>query len=208
MKGLVSKLDAGVKRIFGYVGIVMILIETYAVFARNVLKAPAPWTDETLKMLFVWSIFVCSSLAFMGDELIGLDLIQEKISDNRKAYGGLKVLQYTLGLVFGVVTTNWGLNIILTQLSTNEKTAVVKYPLWIINMGFLIGSVLLVIFALWKIYDCRKYFRNDATQSYDSFFGKLLKYFFRGSSIHSCPGLLQIVKQERKLEYFHLRNQS
>ena len=164
MKGLVSKLDAGVKRIFGYVGIVMILIETYAVFARNVLKAPAPWTDETLKMLFVWSIFVCSSLAFMGDELIGLDLIQEKISDNRKAYGGLKVLQYTLGLVFGVVTTNWGLNIILTQLSTNEKTAVVKYPLWIINMGFLIGSVLLVIFALWKIYDCRKYFQDNTAK--------------------------------------------
>ena len=63
------------------------------------------------------------------------------------------------------VTTNWGLNIILTQLSTNEKTAVVKYPLWIINMGFLIGGVLLVIFALWKIYDCRKYFRNDATKT-------------------------------------------
>lgn len=40
MKGLVSKLDAGVKSIFGYVGIIMILIETYAVFARNVLKAP------------------------------------------------------------------------------------------------------------------------------------------------------------------------
>ena len=49
MKGLVSKLDSGVKSIFGYVGIIMILIETYAVFARNVLKAPAPWTDETLK---------------------------------------------------------------------------------------------------------------------------------------------------------------
>ena len=182
MKGLVSKLDSGVKSIFGYVGIIMILIETYAVFARNVLKAPAPWTDETLKMLFVWSIFVCSSLAFMGDELIGLDLIQEKIADNRKAYGGLKILQYALaGLlrsipdcqyhtcftkdqVFGVLTTNWGLNIILMQLSTNEKTAVVKYPLWIINMGFLLGSVLLVIFALWKIYDCRKYFKDNTAK--------------------------------------------
>ena len=164
MKGLVAKLDSGVKSIFGYVGIIMILIETYAVFARNVLKAPAPWTDETLKMLFVWSIFVCSSLAFMGDELIGLDLIQEKIADNRKAYGGLKILQYALGLVFGVLTTNWGLNIILMQLSTNEKTAVVKYPLWIINMGFLLGSVLLVIFALWKIYDCRKYFKDNTAK--------------------------------------------
>ena len=164
MKGLVSKLDSGVKSRVGYVGIIMILIETYAVFARNVLKAPAPWTDETLKMLFVWSIFVCSSLAVMGDELIGLDLIQEKIADNRKAYGGLKILQYALGLVFGVLTTNWGLNIILMQLSTNEKTAVVKYPLWIINMGFLLGSVLLVIFALWKIYDCRKYFKDNTAK--------------------------------------------
>ena len=158
MKGLVSKLDSGVKSIFGYVGIIMILIETYAVFARNVLKAPAPWTDETLKMLFVWSIFVCSSLAFMGDELIGLDLIQEKIADNRKAYGGLKILQYALGLVFGVLTTNWGLNIILMQLSTNEKTAVV------INMCFLLESLQLVIFALWKIYDCRKYFKDNTAK--------------------------------------------
>ena len=116
-------------------------------------------------MLFVWSIFVCSSLAFIGDELIGLDLIQEKISDNRKAYGGLKILQYALGLVFGVLTTNWGLNIILMQLSTNEKTAVVKYPLWVINMGFLIGSVLLVIFALWKIYDCRKYLKDNTAKT-------------------------------------------
>lgn len=130
----------------------------------KVSPQPAPWTDETLKMLFVWSIFVCSSLAFMGDELIGLDLIQEKIADNRKAYGGLKILQYALGLVFGVLTTNWGLNIILMQLSTNEKTAVVKYPLWIINMGFLLGSVLLVIFALWKIYDCRKYFKDNTAK--------------------------------------------
>ncbi len=50
------------------------------------------------------------------------------------------------------------------QLSTNEKTAVVKYPLWIINMGFLLGSVLLVIFALWKIYDCRKYFKDNTAK--------------------------------------------
>ena len=164
MKGLVSKLDSGVKSIFGYVGSIMILIETYAVFARNVLKAPAPWTDETLKMLFVWSIFVCSSLAFMGDELIGLDLIQEKIADNRNAYGGLQILQYALCLVFGVLTTNGGLSIIFMHLSTNEKTAVVKYPLWIINMGFLLGSVLLVIFALWKIYDCRKYFKDNTAK--------------------------------------------
>ena len=62
MKQVISKLETGVKSLFGYVGIIMILIETYAVFARNVLKTAAPWTDETLKLLFVWSIFICSGL--------------------------------------------------------------------------------------------------------------------------------------------------
>lgn len=161
MKQLLSKLDIGVRTVFGFIGIIMILIETYAVFARNVLKAPAPWTDETLKMLFVWSIFVCSSLAFMGDELIGLDLLQEKISANRKAYGSLKIIQYIFGLIFGGFTTYWGFNIIMTQFSTNEKTAVVRYPLWFINLGFLMGSALIVVFALWKLYGCREYFREN-----------------------------------------------
>lgn len=161
MRQGLGKLEAGVKSIFGYAGIIMILIETYAVFARNVLKTAAPWTDETLKLLFVWSIFICSSLAFMGDELIGLDLLPEWLSGRPKAYGGIKILQYVLGLIFGSFATYWGVNIILTQLSTNETTAVVKYPLWVINMGFLIGSVMIVVFALWKIYDSRKYFKEQ-----------------------------------------------
>ncbi|MCC8026088.1 MAG: TRAP transporter small permease [Clostridium sp.] len=160
MKQVISKLETGVKSLFGYVGIIMILIETYAVFARNVLKTAAPWTDETLKLLFVWSIFICSGLAFMGDELIGLDLLPEWLSKKPKAYGGIKVIQYVLGLIFGVFTTYWGFNIILTQLSTNETTAVVKYPLWIINLGFFIGSVMITVFALWKIFDSRTYFKG------------------------------------------------
>lgn len=162
MKGkkIISRLDTAVKTIFGYVGILMILIETYSVFARNVLKIPSPWTDETLKLLFVWSIFVCSGLAFLGDELIGLDLLEEKISGNRRAYGILKLVQYAVGFVMGGFSTFWGFQIILTQISTNERTAVVKYPLWVINMGFLIGSAMIMVFALWKLLRCQRYLKG------------------------------------------------
>lgn len=163
MKGkkAISRLDTAVKNIFGYVGILMILIETYSVFARNVLKIPSPWTDETLKLLFVWSIFICAGLAFLGDELIGLDLLGEKISGNRKAYGSLKLVQYVMGLIMGGFSTFWGFQIILTQIATNERTAVVKYPLWVINMGFLGGSIMIMVFALKKLYGCRGYFKGD-----------------------------------------------
>ncbi len=58
VKTLPEKLLDGSKILFGFLGVVMILVETYAVFGREILKVPVPWADEMLKLLFVWCIFV------------------------------------------------------------------------------------------------------------------------------------------------------
>lgn len=164
MKSFLSKLDIGVKSIFGYIGVAMIFIETYAVFARNFLKVTSVWTDETLKLLFIWVIFITSALAFLTDDLIALNLVEEKIASSKckgkdKAFGTIKVIQYLLGFLVGVFLTIQSVNIVSMQFSTNEITAVMKYPLWIINSGLLIGSVLVAIFAIYKIWNCRIYFK-------------------------------------------------
>ena len=54
-----SKVMPVVEQLFGYIGVIMILVETYAVFSRNVTHVATPWVDELLKLLFVWCIFVC-----------------------------------------------------------------------------------------------------------------------------------------------------
>ena len=163
MKNALSKIDTAIKILFGYVGVAMILIESYAVFARNVLKTTSSWTDETLKFMFVWVIFICSALAFLTDDLIGLNLVEEKISGKPVAYNLIKALQYVLALIFGVITTLQGYNIISTQLMTKEATTVMKYPLWIINTGFLIGGICTVVFAVIKIIQCLKKMRDKET---------------------------------------------
>lgn len=163
MKNVLSKIDTAVKIIFGYMGVAMILIESYAVFARNVLKTTSAWTDETLKFMFIWVIFICAALAFLTDDLIGLNLVEERLSGNKKAYGCIKGVQYVLALIFGFFTTTQGWNIISTQLTTGESTTVMKYPLWFINTGFLIGSIITVVFAIVKIVSCRKYFMKTST---------------------------------------------
>ena len=63
--------------IFGLVGFVMIVVQSYAVFARNVLSISVPWSDEFLKLLFIWMIFVVSGLAFYSDDLLSLIHISE-----------------------------------------------------------------------------------------------------------------------------------
>ena len=156
MTSLLRRLNLGAETFFGFVGIAMIFIASYSVLARTVLHISATWTDEVLKMLFVWSIFTCSGLAFLKGELIGLDLIFEKLRDKPVLLSLTKLLQNLFTLLFGCMTVVFAVNIIDVQIMTGEATTVVQIPLWIINLGFLLGNFLLACFALYKAFQCLK----------------------------------------------------
>ena len=162
MPGFFHKSRKFIEPLFGFIGIAMILIETYAVFARNLFKTTASWSDETLKLLFVWSIFICSALAFLSDDLIGLDLLEEKLSENKKAFTILKTIQYLFAFALSAFLSAQGVSMIMTQFATGEVTPVVQYPLWLINVGFLIGSVLTLVFSVYKIYHVIKDLKRSA----------------------------------------------
>lgn len=162
-----SKPIKAVEALFGVVGIVMILVETYAVMARNILQISTPWSDELLKLLFVWSIFVCSALAFLNDELISLTLFEDDAKEKGKMalYGIFKVIQYVATLIISGLLVYQIWTIVNTQLSTGEATTVLKYPLWIMNSGILVGMVLTVVFCVIKLVDCLKYFKKNASEN-------------------------------------------
>ena len=162
-----SKPIKAVEALFGVVGIVMILVETYAVMARNILQISTPWSDELLKLLFVWSIFVCSALAFLNDELISLTLFEDDAKEKGKMalYGTFKVIQYVATLIISGLLVYQIWTIVNTQISTGEATTVLKYPLWIMNSGILVGMVLTVVFGVIKLVDGLKYFKKNASEN-------------------------------------------
>lgn len=159
MKNALNKFISGLDFLFGLVGIVMILIATYAVFARNILIVSTPWSDELLKLLFVWSIYIGSAILFMNDGLISLTLIEDKYKESKPAvYGALKAIQYLAGIgICGLITSQM-FTIVGTQMRTGEATTVLKYPLWIMNAGILIGLALIVILGLVKLAGLKEYF--------------------------------------------------
>lgn len=161
-----SKPIKAIEMLFGLVGIVMILVETYAVMARNILQISTPWSDELLKLLFVWSIFVCSALAFLNDELISLTLFEDDAKEKGKMalYGIFKIIQYVATLIISGLLVYQIWTIVNTQLSTGEATTVLKYPLWVMNSGILVGMVLTVVFGIIKLVDCLKYFKKTPSE--------------------------------------------
>ena len=50
----------------------------------------------------------------------------------------------------------------ITINSTPIARGVVQYPLWLINVGFLIGSVLTLVFSVYKIYHVIKDLKRSA----------------------------------------------
>ena len=148
-----SKIVSAVEWIFGLVGVVMILVETYAVFARNIFHISTPWVDELLKLLFVWVIFVCSALAFLSDELISLTLLEDNAKEQGKwkKYGVFKIIQYLMAMLITGLIAIQLVTVVTTQISTGEATTVLKYPLWIMNTGVLLGMVLIAVSSIGKL---------------------------------------------------------
>ena len=160
MSSLLRIMNRSAESLFGYIGIAMIFIASYSVLARTVLHISATWTDEVLKMLLVWSIFTCSGLAFLKGELIGLDIIFEKLKNKPTLLALSKLVQNLFSLLFGCLTVMFAINIIDVQIMTGEATTVVQIPLWIINLGFLLGNFLISCFAIYKSWICIKDLQN------------------------------------------------
>lgn len=163
MNNALNKVISVLNFIFGLIGIVMVFIASYAVLARNVLIVSTPWADELLKLLFVWSIYLGSAVLFMNDGLISLTLIEDGYKEKKpKVYGILKAIQYVAAIgICGLVTSQL-FTIVGTQMSTGEATTVLKYPLWVMNLGMLIGIAMVVIMAVIKLIGLKEYFVKNA----------------------------------------------
>lgn len=153
MKKFSAGFSKAMEFILGMAGVIMILIETYSVFCRNITHWSIPWADEILRLIFVWIVFIGAAIALNSDELIALTLIEDKFKDKGKAvpYNVLKVIQYVAALVVAILLCQQEWVTMAGQIATGEATAITGYPIWIKSFGILIGFVLMAIIALIKL---------------------------------------------------------
>lgn len=145
-----GKITKALQNIMGFAVLSTICIVTYGVVAR-LCNVPVAWSDEIVRIIFIWLVFIGSSVAFFSDSLIGLDLVEDMLSKKPGLKRALKVIQMLLGLVFGLFMTWQTYRIVSTQFNSGETTPVLMIPLWLVNFGYFIGSVLFAFFAIRKL---------------------------------------------------------
>lgn len=165
MENFSKKFFKAAELILGMFGVVMILIETYSVFCRNVTHWSTPWVDEVLRLIFVWIVFIGAAIALNTDELISLTLIEDGYKEKGKLvpYNVLKLIQYGAAIVVSILLTQQEWTTMMGQVATGEATAITGYPVWIKSFGILVGFVLMLVIAIIKFIGvCRGFKKKEA----------------------------------------------
>ncbi|MDR1317238.1 MAG: TRAP transporter small permease subunit [Spirochaetales bacterium] len=145
-----TKAARAVENCIGGLVVITVCLVTYGVAAR-MLNIAVAWTDELLRAIFIWTIFIAAAIAYKTGNLISFDLLEEMLTKHPSAGKALKLIQHAGAIVFSVFLSIQTFTIVSTQLRTNEFSPVLHIPLWLINLGCFIGSVLIFLFTLEKI---------------------------------------------------------
>ena len=136
--------------LLGILALVLIILMNMTIASRYFFQISIVWTDEILRMFFLWSVFLGTALASKDDELIGLTIIRDKIELSRywKIYG---IFYYSAILLFSLFFTYEIFQMLCEQIRYSEVTIALGFPSFIISLGILGGSILWVFYSICSI---------------------------------------------------------
>lgn len=146
------RLSAGFEKVvavvFGAWILLAICLQTWGVLSRNLLNWSTAWLDDIQRLNFIWLIWILAAVAYGTRGLIRLDLLQAALVKRPRTYHAVSSGIALIELVFGTSLLLLGLRILSTHLSSGETTVAIGLPVWLLTTGFVIGCLLLTLFAL------------------------------------------------------------
>jgi len=158
----IRKIAKNVDDIIGLVSLGLVVIVVFInVISRYIFDNPLTWSDELATALFVWCIFIGSSVcAKYGSHIsidIMVDIMPKKVRKILDIFGKLLVLAF---------------NVYLTHLSYQfaiaagmKRTPTLKISYTLIDISATIGFGLMVIYG---IIDLWKFIKSDQTKNEDA----------------------------------------
>lgn len=139
--------------LFGGAALCSVLIANAAVLARYVFMISLPSSEEILRYLFIWLIFICAALSFREGTLIRITILDDMLRQRPVLRRLLAVFQNLLILGFSLVSIYTGWEMLSTQIEFEELSVVLEINMGWVTAGVLIGYALLAWFSLCNIFD-------------------------------------------------------
>ncbi|MFC1963749.1 TRAP transporter small permease [Chloroflexota bacterium] len=153
------KFDLFLERATATIGGVFIVGMATLMFVTTFLRYLAgisfPWTEEILKMMMAWSILLILGVVTRRNEHIRMTFFAEKIFGVERAPKVWAWLENLFGIgTYGFFTwVGWRWTMFAYEHNIRAVTTGLpwRYPLWIIQIAFLVGFGIMTLFYLERI---------------------------------------------------------
>ena len=138
--------------IIGFGATICLLIANIAVVSR-LAHFSVSWSDEVIKIIFIYVIYIGTALAYRSDSLIGITMFEEFLigKANNIPYKIVKIIQHLVSTGFAIFCSVQGYNMMMGQLRNGELTPALELPAAISTIGFLIGAIIWTYYGFGKI---------------------------------------------------------
>jgi TRAP-type C4-dicarboxylate transport system permease small subunit len=137
-----AALLAGLRWAVGLSYVVIVGAGVVQVLARFVLRIPISWTEETIRFVFIWSVFLMAALLFEDDSHIRVDFFSSRIpAPLQRAFDVVSDLLTTVVLLAIVVL---GTQLMRVSVETNASSPAMQLPMMWVYAVFPVGGSLML----------------------------------------------------------------
>ena len=123
--------------------VISVLVIFYQVVMRYVFNASPAWTEELARFLFVWMSWLGMSLTQKRGEHICIELLTQKLKG--KCLAATTIIAHILTIVICVVLVRYGYVVMELVMRTNQTSAALKFPMWIVFLACPFSCALMIL---------------------------------------------------------------
>lgn len=129
--------------------ILMTIIMGIQITSRYVFGNSLSWSEELTRFLFVWSAFIgVSYTTKKGTSIRITNLIDVFPKNIQKIFN---LISDIILAIFFLALTVYGYQVVLSTMASNQVSAAMGVPMWIVNASVFIGGLLSLIRTIQNI---------------------------------------------------------
>jgi TRAP-type C4-dicarboxylate transport system permease small subunit len=152
MKKFCDVLETGTMAFLIFMFCVMVVIGGAQIFTRYVMDYSLYWSEEAMRYIFVWLVFVSMGLGIRHKVHVAIEVLVNKMPSKGKKV--LQMIIMLLVLVFCLAFTYYGVK--LTGRYISQLSPALRWPMGIVYVALPLGGVLGVCFSLEQLDILRK----------------------------------------------------
>lgn len=147
-----------------YVLVLALAFSTLLIFVqvifRYVLNDSITWSEELARYIFIWMIWLGTSVSMKTKEHIRMDMLMNKVHGKGKYI--LELVSGIIMLAFCIFLVKYGYDLVMSMMSRGNKSVALRLPMWIVYSSLPFSQLIVALRLIGNIVsDARKLFSSQ-----------------------------------------------